>query len=452
MMPSAGGRVLRVGSLIDGASSVPVIDAGIRIEGSAISWVGPWAAVPPPGPSDEVVDLRPYVAVPGFIDVHTHMTLFADGRSYEDMAAEPDELMLLVAARNARTHLENGVTTARDNGSRNRLGLVLRDAIDRGFIPGPRMLVSARPITPPGGHFFWCNGEAEGSYGVTDAVKELVGEGVDHIKIMASGGGTRGTDPRRACYSVEELRAAVLAAHDHDRLTTAHCRALESMERAIDAGLDCMEHAEFLRTDGRLAFDEATAARLAASDMYVSPTLQACGWDTIVRLKEAEGDRELSTEERTTLDLAEDEMRSAVDNFGRMLELGLGPRIVGGTDAGCFDFSFGHMDACMLLMERGGMTRMQAIWACTSVAADAIGLGGSTGVLARGLAADLVILGSDPIAGLRAIADVRAVFKQGVPVVSRIAELVAETEPSILAPLPPELFHGSWIDRRQAQA
>lgn len=419
---SADTLIIRVGSLIDGISAQPIPDARIRIQGSTIMQVGPWVSVGP-DQREAFVDLTPYVAVPGFVDVHAHMTLFADGRSYEEMASDPDERMLLAGVRNARTHLRSGITTVRDNGSRNRLGIVLRDAIETGLINGPRLLVSGRPITQPGGHFHFCNGEAEGSEGIRFAVEQLVAEGVDHIKVMASGGGTLGTDPRRASYSIEELRTAVEAAHASDRLTTAHCRALASMDRAVAAGLDCMEHAEFLRPNGRMEFDAGTAESMKRSGIHVSPTLQANGWDTIGRLREEERVRELTDEERKALVVAEEDTRAALENFERMLEVGLGPRMVGGTDAGCFDFSFGHIDYCLKLMERGGMTRMEALQACTSVAAEAIGLGETVGALAVGRRADVVILGGDPLGNLEAVADVRAVLKQGRVVTSALKEL-----------------------------
>jgi imidazolonepropionase-like amidohydrolase len=416
--------LIRVGTLIDGVSPAALEDAAIRIDGSVITSVGPWVA-PERDRADEAVDLGACVALPGFIDVHTHMTLFADGRSYEDMAMESDESMLLAAAANARTHLESGVTTARDNGSRGRLGMILRDAIASGAVSGPRLLASGRPVTEPGGHFHWCHGEAQGPEGVRDAVSKLVSEKADHIKIMASGGGTLGTDPRQASYSVRELRAAVKTAHGFGLLTTAHCRALESMRRAVEAGLDCMEHSEFLRQDGRMAFDEAVASEMAATEIYVSPTLQASGWDTIVRLREARDTRRLSYSEHKALAYAEAETAAVLENFGRMLEAGLGPRMVGGTDAGCFDFSFGHIDYCMALMVRGGMDHAQAIRACTSVAAEALGLGGSVGALVPGHQADIVILGGSPLDRIEAVADVRAVIKEGRIVSSRLPQLPA---------------------------
>lgn len=197
------------------------------------------------------------------------------------------------------------------------------------------------------------------------------------------------------------------------------------MKRAATSGVDCMEHAEFLWPDGRMEFHEPTASMMADSGMYVSPTLPAYGYDTILRLTAARQTRHLTEVECRALTRAANELGAMLESFGRMLSIGLGPRMVGGTDAGCADFSFGHMDYCMTLMERGGMDRMQAIRACTSVAAEAVGLGGTVGTLTAGTLADIVILGADPLARIEAAGDVRAVIKEGRTAVSRLAELPA---------------------------
>jgi imidazolonepropionase-like amidohydrolase len=415
--------LLRVGTLVDGHADEPLRDVGVRIERSLITTVAHWAAVRP-RPDDEVVDLSQYVVTPGFIDGHTHVTLPADGRPYEEMAAEPDEAMFRTAALNLRVHLERGVTTVRDNGSRGRLGVAVRDAVASGELAGPRLLVSGPVITKPRGHFHFCGIEADGVDEVRDAVHTLAASGVDHIKVMASGGDTAGTDPRAATYSTDELRALVAAARSHGLLTTAHCRAIASMRRAVEGDLDCIEHAEFLRTDGKIAFDQRTAEMVAQSRCYVSPTLPAYGQHSIVRLTAASAHRRLTEDERLRLDTTQVEIEAMLDSFARMLWLGLGPRIIAGTDAGPADFSFGHIDYCADLMVRGGMSPMEAIKSCTSVAAQAMGLGDSIGTVRPGAQADLVVLGSDPLVQIGDIHDVRAVIQSGRTVVGDLYQLM----------------------------
>jgi imidazolonepropionase-like amidohydrolase len=411
-----GRLALHVAALIDGTGAPQQQDAVIVIEGGVIRSAGPAPGKPagaPARPDDELVTFETGVAVPGFIDAHVHFTLFADGRSYEEMATEPDARMAFAATRNALTHLRAGVTTARDNGSRNRLGFALRDAIERGLISGPRLLVSGRPVTPPGGHFHWCNGTADGPDEIRQTIKGLAAEGADHIKIMASGGGTRGTDPAKATYTVPELACAGEAAQQLGLPTTAHCRASESMRRAIESGLDCMEHGEFIAVDGTRHFDPGLAGRLVDSGMYLSPTLQANGWDTILRLRALREARDLTADEEWALATAERETEISLDQVSRLAGMGLTSRIIAGTDAGCFDFSFGHIDYCLELMVAAGMPPMQALVAATSAAATACGVGDQVGTIQAGKRADIVILAASPLDDIRAVSRVLAVYKDG---------------------------------------
>jgi len=413
-----GPLTLRVAALIDGTGAPAVRDAAIVIDGGVIRWAGPAAAMPAgrrASMETATVNFGPGVAVPGFVDAHVHFTLFADGRSYEEMAAETDVAMAFAAARNALVHLRAGVTTARDNGSRNHLGFALKHAIDQGLIPGPRLLVSGRPVTPRAGHFHWCHGTADGVGGIREAIKGLAAEGADHIKIMASGGGTLGTDPARATYTVAELACAAETAHGLGLPTTAHCRASESMARAIEAGLDCMEHGEFIAADGARRFDADLASRLVDSGMYLSPTPQANGWDTIVRLRPREQAGQLSPDEQRILREAERETEITLEQVGRLADMGLASRIIAGTDAGCFDFSFGHMDYCLELMVAAGLTPMQALASATSVAAQACGVADQVGTIQAGKRADIVILGADPLEDVRAVSNILAVYQDGEP-------------------------------------
>lgn len=410
---SAVVQFLHVGRLIDGVRSETLGDAVIKIEDGRIAWIGQAQAAPTDVRAGQWLDYGDRTALPGLVDAHTHFSLAGDGRTYEEMAEDSDVLMGIAGARNALVHLRAGVTTARDNGARNRVVFELRETIRRGWVEGPTLLVAGRPITCSGGHFHWCNGTADGSDEMRATVHRLVAEGADHIKIMASGGGTIGTDPGRASYTVEELRSAIDTAHELGRLTTAHCRAREAMDRAIEAGSDCLEHGEFMEPDGIMRFNRDTALRLRDKGTYLSPTLQSSGWDTILRLRHERTRRDLAAEESNALTFAEHELDVRLEQFNELRHLGLDGRLVGSTDAGCFDFSFGHMDYSMELMVAGGMTPMQAIQASTSVSAAACGVLDLVGTLEVGKRADIVVVDGDPSTDIRAMANVTAVFKDG---------------------------------------
>ena len=281
---------------------------------------------------------------PGLIDGHTHLSLAGDGRIYAQMFSESDELMTLVGAMNVTRHLRAGITTIREHGARNRIGFVLKEGAGRGYLAGPRMLVSGRPITCTGGHFHMCNEEADGPDEIRRSVRRLVHGGADYIKIMASGGGTEGTLPGRASYSNDELHAAVHEAHHFHKLTVAHCRAKESMVRAVEAGIDLMEHAEFLDPDDRVRFDPALAEMMLESGIWVSPTLQAMtNYQRLVALWDRRNADTLTREELPELEQLEVVMERSIDVVRRLMDYGMRERIVPGTDSGVGDLAFGHL-------------------------------------------------------------------------------------------------------------
>ena len=141
------------------------------------------------------------------------------------------------------------MTTLRDAGARNRVTFDLRSGVDAGLVRSPRLLLCGRPLTITGGHFWWCHGEADGVDGVRTAARRLLKEGADFIKIMASGGAAH--DSWCSSYTVAELEAAVTAAHEVGKKTMAHCLGADSIARAVEAGLDQIEHLNFLHPMAR---------------------------------------------------------------------------------------------------------------------------------------------------------------------------------------------------------
>lgn len=417
---------LHADRIVPVTGAAPIDDGIVAIEDGAIIAAGPNAQFPDLDPA-AVRHFPGATLLPGFIDAHAHLSLPADRRNYEQMMLDPDEMQTLIAARNMRLHLESGVTTLRDNGARNRVTFVLREAVRRGYFVGPRLLLSGRAVTHSSGHFHFNNEVADGVEAIRRSVRRLVADGADHIKIMASGGDTAGNIPYRASYTTDELRAAVDAAHDLGRLTTAHCRARDAMERALEAGLDCIEHAEFLVAPdkvnhhlgsgrvppGRFDYDPALAERLLKRGTFISFTYQTDGWDSIVELR---GKGALSIEEAARLGELERYFEAKHALFGRLLRDGYLPRLVVSSDAGPADAQFGHMYFNLELAVLGGMTPSQAIDSVTRIAAEAVGLGDLIGTIEPGKRADLVVVRGDPLADIRATADVQAVFRDGVQV------------------------------------
>ena len=432
--------LILAGRLADGLGGASRADQAALVEAGRIRAVGQRETVRrQAAPDVEVVDLGAACLAPGLIDSHTHLSLAGDGRPYAEMFADTDEMMVLTGAMNMQRHLTAGITTIREHGARNRVGFTLKEGLARGYIPGPRMLVSGRPITCTGGHFHMCNEVADGEEEIRRSVRRLVHEGADYIKIMAAGGGTAGTIPGRASYETAELRAAVHEARSFGRLTAAHCRARESMLRAVEAGIDLMEHAEFLDPDDQLRFDPKIAEMMAESGIWVSPTLQA--WTRYPRIVELRGRRDrvveqgrerdlmgafggvaceslagrggVSPDEATELEALEARAELRLDVMRRMLDCGVRDRVVPGTDSGVGSLAFGHLDYDLQLLVRAGFTPGEALASATRLSAEAVGMGGEIGTVEPGKVADLVALDGDPTADVGAFSRVVAVFQAG---------------------------------------
>src|SRR5262249_34557769 len=180
---------------------------------------------------------------------HTHLVSPGDGTLGDDVALEDDQILLLQAARNARTLLHSGVTTLRENGAKGRVAFSLREGIRRRLAPGPRMVICGRPITITGGHIWYFGFAAHGADAVRAEVRKLLKEGADYIKIVATGGSTRTSDPNRASYTVAELAAMTDEAHRHGTLTAAHCTAAAGVQNCLDAGVGMIIHCVFSEAD-----------------------------------------------------------------------------------------------------------------------------------------------------------------------------------------------------------
>jgi imidazolonepropionase-like amidohydrolase len=323
-------------------------------------------------------------------------------------------MMALTGVMNLRRHLAAGITTIREHGARNRIGFYLKEALARGYFPGPRLLVSGRPITCTRGHFHMCNEIADGEEEMRRSVRRLVHEGADYIKIMASGGGTVGTLPGYASYTVEELHAAVHEAHHFHRLTAAHCRAKESMVRAVQAGIDLIEHAQFLDADEQPHFDPKLAEMMAESGIWISPTLQAwTRYQQMVKLTAQRDSGIISPAAEKDLEKLERSAERYLDVMRRMLDYGLRDRMVPGSDSGPGDIAFGHLDYDLQLFVRAGFTPAEALLAATRISAEAIGLGDQIGTIEPGKVADLVAFDGDPTSDISAFSRAVAVFQAG---------------------------------------
>jgi imidazolonepropionase-like amidohydrolase len=425
--PSLGGvieGVLRVGQLIDAVGGPPLHDAMARVEGGRITAVGAAEAFGSAGA--DALDLGAQrVLMPGLVDCHAHPTLFPDRQDFEVQLAAPDEMLALTAVRQLTVHLRSGVTTLRDCAARGKTMFWVREAIRRGFFAGPRLQLAGRAITHSGGHIWWAGGVADTPDEIRRNVRVLVSEGADVIKLVASGGGTRGGIPYLASYTVHELRVGVEAAHALERRTVAHARATQSIENCVDAGVDAIAHVEFLNPGaiidmgnagaptGLPQLDRRVADKLAASPAFLDLNPQSSGWDTVVLLR---GKASLDAAEQEQLDKLNRYFDHFLPVIGSLRDMGLVDRMAFGSDAGPFDTEFGHLEYNVHLARLAGLTPMESLQVVTRNGARLCGLERHVGTLEPGKDADLLLLDADPLEDERNLTRVAAVFKSGVRV------------------------------------
>jgi imidazolonepropionase-like amidohydrolase len=397
---------IRCETLIPCTGDPPVEDAALLVRGGRIVALGKAVDLVPP--ADAVVADYPGCAVlPGLIDGHVHLMYRSGDTIYEHAANFDDHQLLVRSAYHARLLVEAGVTTVRDCGSRGTFLQALRDGIAAGLLPGPRLLVAGPPITTTRGHLWVCGAEADTGYEGRAIVRRLVKENVDFVKIMATGGRmTPGSTIGRAQFSVEELRLMIDDAHRLGRRVAAHCLGTEGIAFAVEAGVDTVEHGNWLDESGDgYAFDERVARQMAERGIYRN---MAAAPNRV--LAEKSPREPLSPPERRQLEA----LHQRWDLYRRGIELGV-PSFFS-TDAlygqwgdRCTDLPW----LTTLVAERAGLPTADVLRMVTAIPAAALGLADRAGTLAPGRVADLLVVRGNPLAQIRDLHNVVAVYQDG---------------------------------------
>jgi len=353
----------------------------------------------------EVLDLQGHTLLPGLIDMHVHLTSGGGYHGYQSLKLT-DERRAILGVVHAEQTLRAGFTTVRNVGAGSFGDVALRDAINDGDIPGPRMLVSGPPIGITGGHCSDNNllppeygitgdGVADGPWAARTAVRRNIKYGADLIKTCSTGGVlSKGTKVGAPQYTVEELTALVDEAHSQGLKVASHAHGAEGIINALIAGADTIEHASFIDDEGiRLAVENSAALSM---DIYVTEYILGEGASAGILEESLEKERMTGATQRS--------------NFRKAVEAGA--IIVYGTDAGVYPH--GQNAKQLSRMIRFGMTPLQALQSATTVAAEVMGLGYEVGKIEVGYAGDVVAVKGNPIEQIELLETPNVVIKGGV--------------------------------------
>ena len=400
--------LILAGTLLAKPGQEPLYKYTVRVEAGRISSVEKGFAAGAAG--DETIDLSDQVVLPGLIDCHVHLTSeFGPGHkllTVEESAAA----IALHAAAHARATLMAGFTTVRDLGELGGAGdaiFALRNAVAKGYVPGPRIFAAGAVIAPTGGHSITCgyrddinllldsSGRADGIDGCRQAVRHQVQRGADFIKFVATGGvltdTATGTGQQ---FFADEFEAIIATAHMLGRRTTAHAHGADGIKAALKAGVDSIEHGSFMD-------DEAIELMLTRKVVHVPTTLAGATVAAQARdgfLPEAIRKKALEVGPQI------------LQTLSRSHKAGI--RIAFGTDSGVS--RHGENANEFALMVEAGMTPMEAIAAATDAAAAHIGCADQLGTIEPGKFADIIAVARDPLKDIRALCEVSWVMKSGV--------------------------------------
>jgi imidazolonepropionase-like amidohydrolase len=369
--------VFRNVRVIDGRRNVSE-RAVVVIEHDRIAAIGDHHAAAPDGARQ--LDLHGMTVLPGLIDCHVHLALGGEADVVGVLRQEDAAFTLLKAAQFARRTLEAGFTTVRDLGFRDHAIFALRQAIDGGLLPGPRIVPAGLAVCMTGGHARFIGREADGPIDVMRAVREQIAAGAEVVKFIATGGVlTPGTSPDSVQMTPEELAAGMAEARRAGRRVAAHAHGAEGMKNAVRAGAHSIEHGTLM--------DDECAALMKERGVFMVPTLSA--------LATTAGGHDLCGIPDSAILKARNMRARHEVSFQKALRSGV--RIALGTDAGT---PFNHHGDNAQELERMvalGMTEMEAIMAATSSAADLLGLDETLGTLEAGKQADLLIVDGNPL-------------------------------------------------------
>lgn len=380
--------------LIVGASQPALRNGALLIENGRIAGAGSRAALERKARGARVIDAGALVALPGLINLHAHLDMDGSPDFMTTALLMSEQTSTLAGVRSAREALRAGITTLRDLGTKYATAISVRDAIDRGWTDGPRVLAAGRVVCMTGGHCWFIAHEADGPHEVRKAVRQNLKLGADCIKVIATGGVlSPGVEVGSSQLDVDEMEVAVREAHKAGRRVAAHAIGTSGIHNALRAGVDTIEHGCYI--------DDTALALFKSSKAAYVPTLSA---PHFLYQHQDELPAYAARKTREVYDAHR-------ESFRRALRARL--PIAAGADSGT-PFNFHASFATELeLMVALGMPAEQALMAAGITAAQALGRADEIGTLEPGRSADIVLTSEDPRRDITALRNVRAVIARG---------------------------------------
>ncbi len=406
LLASAQQTFIHCGRLIDGKADAAKTEMTIVVEGNKI--VDVRKGYQSGTATDKVLDMKNMTVMPGFIDSHVHLSGETSKNRYTEGFTLNEDDFAFRSVNYAERTLMAGFTTVRDLGG--EVALALRNAINQGYIKGPRILAAGKSIATTGGHADPSNGvnreltgdpgPKEGVINSTEdakkAVRQRYKEGSDVIKITATGGVlSNAKDGAGAQFTEEEIRAVVNTAKDYGYKVAAHAHGAEGMKRAIRGGVTSIEHGTFM--------DEEVMELMKKNGTYYVPTITA--GKSVADSAKIPGYYPPLVQPKA---LATGPIIQGT--FAKAYKAGV--KIAFGTDAGVFAHGKNYKE--FEYMVEAGMPPMEAIQSATMSAADLLGIADKLGSVEKGKTADIIAVSGNPLQDIKVLSNVNFVMKEGV--------------------------------------
>lgn len=396
-------KAVKAAHMLDVRSGAMVEQAVVLIADERITAAGSKLAIPA---GAQVIDLGNKTLLPGLIDMHTHLTGNPEDAGYASVAISVPRATL-TGARNALRTLNAGFTTVRNVGAEAYSDIGLRDAINAGDVPGPRISASGPPLSISGGHCddtmhapeykLQAEGVADGVDEVIKRTRQIIKYGADVIKVCATGGVLSfGDDPRASQYTLEEMKAIVGEAHRLGRKVAAHAHGGDGIKLAVLAGVDSIEHGSYIDDDGIKLMKEHKT--------WLVPTVYLADWliDNAEAIKLP----------KPLLEKAKVVLPAARQNIAHAIQQGVPVAL--GTDAAVYPHGLNGREFAVYV--KLGMTPLQAIRSGTVNASQLLGWSDRVGAIEAGKFADMIAVNGDPLKDVTELERVQWVMKGGAVV------------------------------------